>query len=151
MTITVEKGDPRHPQATALLRASQALMQATFPAESNHYLSIDELCAPEITFFVARNGDKMLGTAALADKTSYGEIKSMFVSPGARNTGTGSAILAAIEAEARSNAHSHLRLETGPELAAAIRLYRRHGFTFRGAFGDYRQDPLSVFMEKPLI
>ncbi|MCP3969909.1 MAG: GNAT family N-acetyltransferase [Rhodobacteraceae bacterium] len=148
--ITVAKADPHHPQATALLQASHAMMVRMFPAESNHYLSIDDLCAARITFFTARIGDTVLGTGALADKGKYGEVKSMFVSPEARGTGTGAAILATIETEARTGSQAYLRLETAPELSAAIRLYQRAGFTFRGPFGDYENDPLSVFMEKPL-
>ena len=33
--------------ATALLQASHALMTSLYPAEDNHYLSIDALCRPE--------------------------------------------------------------------------------------------------------
>ncbi|MGI9311875.1 MAG: hypothetical protein ACR2P7_10210, partial [bacterium] len=43
-----------------------------------------------------------------------------------------------------------LRLETGVHQAAAIGLYARLGFIRRGPFGDYADDPLSVFMEKKL-
>ena len=43
-----------------------------------------------------------------------------------------------------------IRLETGINQPAAIGLYRRFGFTERRAFGAYREDPLSVFMEKHL-
>ncbi len=150
MTVTVEPGDPRHPQASALLQASHALMQELFPSDSNHFLSIDELCAPGIAFFIARRAETVLGTGALADKTTYGEVKSMFVAPAARGTGTGAAILAALEAEARVRALPKLMLETGDSLHAAHRLYERAGFTFRGPFGDYPDDPLSRFMEKRL-
>jgi len=150
MSVTVTRGDPRHPQATALLQASHALMQRLFPAESNHFLSIDELCTPDIAFFTATLDDTVLGTGALADKGRYGEVKSMFVSEEARGTGTGAAILAALEEEARARNLPALMLETGNTLHAAHRLYERAGFTYRGPFGDYPDDPLSFFMEKPL-
>lgn len=150
MTVTVTPGDPRDPGAAALLQASHALMQSLFPAESNHYLPIDALCAPEIRFFIARRGPETLGTGALANKIAYGEVKSMFVAPRARGTGTGAALLARIETEARAQNLPMLRLETGHSLAAAHRLYKRHGFTQRGPFGDYPDDPLSIFMEKLL-
>ena len=128
MTVTVEPGDPRHPGATALLQASHALMQDLFPSDSNHFLSIDELCAPGIAFFIARKADAILGTGARDDSTRY----------------------AALEAEARSRSLPKLMLETGHSLHAAHRLYERAGFTFRGPFGDYPDDPMSRFMEKPL-
>ena len=72
MTLTVQSGDPRDPAATRLLEASHALMNALFPAESCHYLEIDDLCTPEITFLVVRDGDQTIGCGALANKGTYG-------------------------------------------------------------------------------
>ncbi len=43
-----------------------------------------------------------------------------------------------------------LRLETGIKQDAAIALYEKNGFARIGYFGDYPNDPLSVFMEKRL-
>ena len=72
MNIRVLPADPRDPRAVALLQASHALMQELFPAEANHYLSIDALCAPDIRFLVAQEGDAYHGCAALALKSEYG-------------------------------------------------------------------------------
>lgn len=148
--IIVEQGDPHHPQATALLRASHALMESLFPPEDNFYLDIDQLTAPNIRFFVARQGPDIIGTAALALKGNYAEVKSMFVAEAARGTGTADALLRALEDEARANAIPILKLETGNVLHAAHKLYRRHGFTDCGVFGDYVDAKSSIFMEKPL-
>ncbi len=91
VTLRIEPGDPHHPEATALLRASHALMEELFPPEDNFFLNINDLCGPEISFFVAREGDRILGTGAVADRSvsggDYGEVKSMFVSPEARGKG----------------------------------------------------------------
>ena len=148
--IVVARGDPREPGAAALLRESHALMMKLFPAEANHHLSIDSLCGSDITFLTATRSGSVLGTGALADRKVYGEVKSVFVASDARGAGIGAAILAALEAEACARSFSCLRLETGPGLDAAIRLYRRAGFSIRGPFGSYRDDPLSIFMEKSL-
>ncbi|KMW60541.1 IAA acetyltransferase [Candidatus Rhodobacter oscarellae] len=148
--IRVTEGDPRHPEAEALLKASHALMQELFPAEANHFLSVDALCAPEISFFHALKGETVIGTGALANKGDYGEVKSMFTASEARGTGAAGAILQAIETKARAMGLPVLRLETGDTLHAAHRLYERHGFTYRGPFGEYLDDPTSLFMEKPL-
>jgi putative acetyltransferase len=43
-----------------------------------------------------------------------------------------------------------LRLETGVKQQPAIRLYEAAGFRRCGPFGSYRDDPLSIFMEKLL-
>lgn len=148
--IIVEKTDPHHPQATALLKQSHALMQELFAPEDNHYLDIDDLVDPQIHFFTARIGDTRCGTGALRIKDGYGEIKSMFVQDSARGKGVADAILRQLEDQAREENLPLLRLETGNVLHAAHRLYRRHGFADCGVFGDYATTESSIFMEKQL-
>jgi len=148
--LIVEQGDPRAPQATALLQASHALMERLFPPEDNHYLSIDALCTPDIRFFIGREGETVLGCAALANKGDYGEVKSMFVSEDARGKGVADALMRQLEDCARELDLSVMRLETGDLLHAAHRLYERHGFVKCGPFGDYQANKTSVFMEKRL-
>lgn len=148
--IIVEQGDPRDPQAAALLRQSHALMESLFPPEDNFYLDIDALAAPGIYFFTARRGETVIGTGALAVKDGYGEVKSMFVDETARGTGAADALLRQIEDQARELDLPMLKLETGNVLHAAHKLYRRHGFTDCGVFGDYAEAKSSVFMEKQL-
>lgn len=148
--MIVRRGDPRDPQATALLEASHALMQGLFPAEDNHYLSIDALCTPEVHFFVATEGNATLGCGAFKVKEGYGEVKSMFTAEAGRGKGAASAILTKIEDEARALGLAELKLETGNTLHAAHRLYERHGFAYCGRFGDYIDSPSSLFMEKAL-
>lgn len=80
----------------------------------------------------------------------YGEVKSMFTAPAARGKGVAAALLRQIEDHARQLKLPYLRLETGDELAEAVRLYERHDFRRCGVFGDYRPNAFSVFMEKPL-
>lgn len=148
--IIVEKTDPHHPQATALLRKSHALMQELFPPEDNYYLKIDDLVAPDIHFFTAREGDQILGTGALKVKSDYGEIKSMFVDEAARGKGVADALMRQLEDTAREHKLPVIKLETGNLLHAAHKLYARHGFTDCGVFGDYVDAKSSIFMEKPL-
>ena len=42
-------------------------------------------------------------------------------------------------------------LETGPTQPEALILYEHLGYRCRGPFGDYPDDPLSVFMQKNVI
>ena len=148
--IIVERTDPHHPQATALLRQSHALMQSLFPPEDNFYLDVGDLVAPNIHFYTAREDEDILGTGALMIKPDYGEVKSMFVSEAARGKGVAAALLRQIEDTAREEGVTILKLETGNVLHTAHRLYERHGFTKCGVFGDYVTAKSSIFMEKPL-
>jgi len=148
--IAVDPADPKSPEATALLNASHAFLRTLYQPEYNFYLSIDDLCAPHIRFFVAGQDGVPRGCGALANYGDYGEVKSMYTDPAARGAGIGAALMERIEAEARGQGLPLLRLETGDDLYAAHRLYARCGFVLCGAFGDYTEGPHSVFMEKRL-
>lgn len=69
-----------------------------------------------------------------------------------RRRGVAARMLQHIIEEAGRRAYSRLRLETSamPAFAPARALYARYGFTRCGPFGDYTNDPNSVFMEKVL-
>lgn len=148
--MLVERADPRAPGPRSLLEASHALMQAVFPPEENYFLNIDELCAPDVIFFAARENDATLGTGALVLKDGYAEVKSMFTAPEARGRGVAAAILLALEDTARTRSVPTLKLETGDPLKSAVRLYERAGFTRCDVFGDYEVNRSSVYMEKAL-
>ena len=148
--IIVEPGNPLAPAASALLDASQGLMRRLFNPEDNHFLSHEALAQPDVRFFVARDGDEIMGCAALKLCDGYGEVKSFFVTDAARGRGIGAALVRQIEDTARTEGLDLLRLETADKLDAACRLYERHGFARRGPFGDYQASDTSVFMEKPL-
>lgn len=150
MPVSVRIASPKEPQASALLSASHALMQELFSEEENHFLDIEQLCVPSISFLVAEDGDTMLGCGALSRKSGYAELKSMFVSPAARNSGVAGALMTQLETVALKENIKVLRLETGNTLHAAHRLYERHGFTLCGPFGDYEKADASVFYEKNL-
>lgn len=150
LPLKVERGDPRDPGATALLRESHALMEELFPPEDNAHLSIDALCEEGIHFFVARLDSRIVGTAALAEKGSYVELKSMFVAQSARGLGAADKMMSHLRAQAKDLGATAMRLETGDALHAARKLYARHGFTEIGPFGDYVENGTSVFMEKAL-
>lgn len=148
--IIIEPAHPLDPGPRAMLEQSHALMQRLFAPEENHFLGFDALCAPGVHFVAARDGGMTLATGAVVSMDGYAEVKSMFTSDAARGRGVAAAILRALEDHAREAGLGLLRLETGEALAAAIRLYERHGFRRCGPFGPYADDGVSVFMEKAL-
>jgi len=148
--VHICRGDPLAPGARALIEASHDLMRALFPAESNHFFSLDELGGENVLFFTATLDNTTVGCAALVLCDGYAEVKSMFVDPAARGAKVGLKLLEYLEAEANACGRSTLRLETGDKLIAAQMLYRSHGYEICAPFGDYKDDPLSVFMEKKL-
>ena len=75
----------------------------------------------------------------------------MWVEEAARGRGISRRVLNVLIAEAASAGVATLRLETGATSHAALALYEKTGFKRRGPFAGYRPDPLSVFMERPVI
>jgi putative acetyltransferase len=136
-----------------LLASHLENMRQITPPESVHALGLEALRSPEITLWSAWDGEVLLGCGALkALDCESGEIKAMRTHDAHRRRGVGSRILERIIDEARRRGYRRLYLETGrvAEFSAAQALYRRYGFEFRGPFGDYLEDPNSVFMSKDL-
>lgn len=147
---TIDEEDPAAPDVAALLSDGEAAMAALYPSESNHIAPVQSLRGPQAAFLVARVDGRAVATGAVLLRGAQAEIKRLWVAPAHRAGGLGWAMLAALERRARARGAAVLRLETGVDSAAALRLYARAGFRRRGPFADYADDSLSVFMEKPL-
>jgi putative acetyltransferase len=150
VTIAVEP--PRQPEVERLLDGSSAYAQSLYPPESNFLLDIATLERPEVTFYVARDGDRAVGIAALVAEAhaTSGELKRMFVDPTTRGRGVAGSLIARIEADASARGIREIVLETGDLHHAAQALYRRHGFRNIPQFGQYVGEPHSVCFAKSL-
>jgi len=82
----------------------------------------------------------------------HGEIKSMRTADTWLRRGVASQMLRHILGEAKRREYQRLSLETGSMdyFEPARKLYRSFGFKFCGPFGNYVEDPNSVFMTKEL-
>ena len=101
----------------------------------------------------AWRGTELVGCAALKELGDrHGEIKSMRTTAAHRREGAAAQLLRHIVAEARRRRYRRLSLETGSAaaFAPARSLYRRFGFEACAPFGDYVDDPHSVFMTRRL-
>lgn len=151
MTVTIALEPPRQPGVLRLLEASDAYAASLYPAESNHLVDVSTLEGAHTSFFVARRGNEILGCGALVDRgDETAEIKRMFVTEEARGLKLGKRLMDAIIDRARELKIAAIRLETGIYQPQAIGLYKANGFVEIEAFGSYRPDPLSIFMERTL-
>lgn len=149
--VTIALESPRQDGVARLLALSDAYAQSLYPPESNHLVDLATLEKPSVAFFVARHDGAIAGCCALADAgDGSAEIKRMFVDPVARGLSIASLLMQALEALAAERHLAAIRLETGIHQPEAIGLYRKFGYVEIPPFGDYRPDPLSLFMEKRL-
>jgi putative acetyltransferase len=147
--MKIEIDDLSRPEIHALLNEHLRSMYELSPPESVHALDLEKLRKPGITFWSAWEGSLLMGCGALKELDArHGEVKSMRTPNTLRRRGAGRAILAHIIEVARSRAYDRLSLETGAMDAfqPAQRLYESFGFTYCGPFGEYKEDPNSVFM-----
>ncbi len=149
--VRVAVESPEQPEVVALIAELDAYQNSLYPAESCHLIDMAELKRPNVVFAVARNAQReAIGCGAVVLGPAYAELKRMFVRPHLRGQGVAKALLAMLEDEAARRGCSLLRLETGIGQPEALGFYDRAGYTRRGPFGEYTNDPLSVFMQKRL-
>ncbi|MGY4827709.1 GNAT family N-acetyltransferase [Sphaerotilaceae bacterium SBD11-9] len=149
MTVALES--PDQPEVIALIDELDAYQQTLYPPESVYALDLASLKQPQVLFAVARDaGGSAVGCGAIVLGPEYGELKRMYVRPAARGQGVARQVLSLLEARAQAAGCTLLRLETGPSQPEAIALYERFGYQRCPRFGDYADDPFSVFMERSL-
>jgi putative acetyltransferase len=149
--ISIRRERADQPDILPLIEASDAFANALYPLESNHFVDVATLCEPSVAFLVARADGHAIGCGAiLRDPRGWGEIKRMFVTADARSRRIGARILGELEQIAAAEGLRLVRLETGIHSMGALATYRRAGYRECPPFGDYREDPWSVFMEKAL-
>lgn len=154
MKVSIAPADLNAEDFRGLIGAHKSLMLETSPPESSHALKIEAMKSPELTVWEMRDGDKLVGCGALKrlkDGRS-GEIKAMHTVAQFRGGGLGKSMLRHIMSTAEERYYSRVYLETGsqPAFQPARALYESHGFVACGPFGDYKDDPHSVFMVKVL-
>jgi putative acetyltransferase len=137
----------------ALLAEHLRSMHQLSPPESVHALDLAALREPDITFWTIWNREELLGCGALKELTAtHGEIKSMRTVSAHRREGVARTMLKHILEEAQKRSYHRVSLETGsaPAFEPARKLYESFGFTYCPPFGDYFDDPNSVFLTRVL-
>ena len=148
--LTITRDDGLGPDALSLIEQSEAELASIYPPEVRYAFSPVELRDAGVLFLVGYANGIPTACGGLALLDGYGELKRIFVRSAARGQGYADAIVAALEVEGREAGIACIRLETGHDSPAAIRLYSRLGYRKIGPFGQYEENGSSVFMEKTL-
>lgn len=147
--IRIGPESPLGPDLGDLMARHTEAMHADTPPESIHMLDASELAVPDIAFHVMREDGRPIGMGAVKRiSADEGEIKSMHVLAELRGRGLARRMLDHLIAEAQATGITRLSLETGSQdsFLAARRLYETAGFVPCAPFGDYREDPMSVYL-----
>ena len=151
--VIVQKESVGSSAVQALISALDAEITGRYPEENANFFGLDvgEITPGRGAFLVATVDGEVVGCGAVRRlNDADAEIKRMYVTPSSRGHGTGRALLAALEGEARSLGATRLVLETGERLLEAVALYERAGFTVIPPFNEYVGARLSLCMGKDL-
>ena len=150
MLLQVKQVDPNRAEVDELIRQLDEYQEAMYPPESNHLDSLDELSKTNVDFLAAYSGSEICGIGAVKVLSDYGEIKRVYVPEKHRGQGVAKEIVKKLENCLAKRSIFTARLETGIHQRDAIDLYLKLGYSKIAPFGDYREDPLCVFMEKKI-
>lgn len=147
MHIALEPAN--QPDVLALIDELDAYQKPLYPPESHHGIDVDALSRPNVLFAVARDEAGLaVACGALVVGDAYAELKRMYTRPAQRGLGVAKRLLSLLEGAALDRGCTVFMLETGHRQPEAIAFYERAGYRRRGPFGDYVDDPNSLFMEK---
>ncbi|MCR9270900.1 MAG: GNAT family N-acetyltransferase [Hyphomonadaceae bacterium] len=149
MSVRILSANLDAPEFAALIETHAELMLSLSPPGSCHFLPMDGLRDPAVTVWEMRDGDELVGCGGLKELSPmHGEIKSMHTLAAKRGAGLGRKMLDHVMREARQRGYAQLSLETGSMdgFKPSRTLYQSCGFEICPPFGDYVEDPHSVFM-----
>ena len=148
MTLVVRAVPWDDPAGEALRVAQQTEVSARYGVPDSEP-GPKPTAADIAVFLVAFDDEVAVGCGGLRTLDgSHGEIKRMYVAPERRGTGVATALLSALEGEARGRGWERLVLETGDQQPEAMRLYEREGYIRVPNFGYYADSDLSICYEK---
>ena len=150
--MKIVKCDPRSTNIALLIQELDEYQSSLYPPESNHLDTLDAL-VQENVYFVAvfiEDNPNPIACGAVKVMGNYGEIKRVFVLRDYRGRGIAKTVMQALEEYLVKNEILIAKLETGIYQEEAISLYKSIGYKFVEIFGNYKVDPLSVFLEKIL-
>ena len=148
--VTIAFEAPTHPDLAAMHDARIAFNFEGYDPEDCFTPPVGKLADPDMRFRVARVEGEVAGMGALRVDKGWGEIKAVFTDPGMRGNGVARALMNELEAVARAEGLTRLRLETGNLHKDALAFYPRLGWVEIPRFDPYPENETSIFFEKEL-
>jgi ribosomal protein S18 acetylase RimI-like enzyme len=142
-SVEIAPAAPASPDAQRCLDHYFTELATRFPEGYDRGLDaadeVGHFAPPRGTLLVARLFAEPVGCAGLRTlEPGIGEIKRMWVAPGARGLGIGRRLLNELERVARRRRLHAVRLDTNGSLKEALQLYRSSGYREIARFNDNR-------------
>ena len=140
-TISQARSATEMISAAALFRAYAATLPVDL-APQGFSQELDSLPGvygpPGGELLLAKRGDHVLGCIAVKQLApGVAEIKRLFVRPRERKAGLGKALIEAALLTAKELGYAEVKLDTLPEMTAAIALYKSFGFAPIPPYGSH--------------
>jgi len=127
------------PDVQKLVSEAMAELSARYGGSGDDTpLTLTDFDPPAGRFFVAADGDQLIGCAGWRAHGPDAELKRMFTAEPARGRGVARRLLGAIEESARADGRERVILETGDKQPEAIALYVSCGYQRIPDFGYYK-------------
>ncbi|WP_306002634.1 GNAT family N-acetyltransferase [Brevundimonas sp. C43] len=149
--IRVEDADPDHADASVLIAALSQRLAAITGSSGQASFDADDVRGPGAAFLLARDEQgRPIGCGALRPlQPGVAEIKRIYAAVSGQ--GIGSAVLAALEARAKSLGYEEIRLETRRVNTTAVGFYGRAGYRECPPYGRYIGCPEAICFAKPVV
>ncbi len=142
--------NPHDPEVVNVFSDIDRLINSLYPVATAQSLSVEELAEPNVYAIGLKNEDGIVACGAIVMQEGnppYGEIRRLYVKPSYRGKGLSRRIMQILLHHAGEQQIPLIRLETGPKQTESISLYENLGFNRCGPFGNYCENPQSLFME----
>jgi putative acetyltransferase len=152
--MEIRIGQLRNKEVLTLLKGHHEDMLSHSPPDSVHALDLSALESPDVTFWSFWVNQELASIGALKELgKEHGDIKSLRTSTNYLRKGIARKLLEYIISQANIRSYKKLSLETGTMGAflPAQRLYQQFGFQECEPFGNYKEDPYSIFMTKNIV
>lgn len=123
-----------------------AIEEASYIKPWPEHLFIEELALESRRYFIAENGEEIVGYGGLMLAPDEAHVITLAVHPDHRGTGFGADLLNTLFTEARKNGAQHLTLEVRATNHSARSLYERFGFREAGVRKGYYGDDDAIIM-----
>jgi GNAT superfamily N-acetyltransferase len=148
--IHIEDADPDHPDARVLIAALSQRLAAITGSSGQASFDADDVRGPGAAFLLARDAQgRAIGCGALRPlQPGVAEIKRMYAAVAGQ--GVGSAVLAALEARAKTLGYAEIRLETRRVNTVAVGFYLRADYCEIPPYGRYIGRPEAICFAKQI-